>query len=109
MPQPIPAFAAHRIAELTARVRAELDMLSFATKPWVIPKYHAGRKIFDVVIVGAGQSGLVAGHALKRRGVTNLLILEMPGAMRACGKPPPETTRYAPRKRSPAPISACRR
>src|ERR1700674_2637463 len=54
MPQPIPAFAAHRIAELTARVRAELDMLSFATKPWVIPKYHAGRKIFDVVIVGAG-------------------------------------------------------
>ena len=76
MPQPIPAFAAHRIAELTARVRAELDMLSFATKPWVIPKYHAGRKIFDVVIVGAGQSGLVAGHALKRRGVTNLLILD---------------------------------
>ena len=76
MPQPIQAFAAHRIAELTARVRAELDMLSFATKQWVIPRYHKGRKMLDVVIIGAGQSGLVVGHALKRRGVTNVLLLD---------------------------------
>ena len=76
MPQPIQAFAAQRIAELTARVRAELEMLSFATKPWVIPKHHDGRKMFDVVIIGAGQSGLVLGHALKRRGVSNLLLLD---------------------------------
>jgi FAD-dependent urate hydroxylase len=76
MPEPIPAFAKHRLAELTARVRAELEMLSFATKPWVIPKHHNGRKIVDVVIIGAGQSGLVLGHALKRRGVTNLLLLD---------------------------------
>ena len=76
MPEPIPAFASHRIAELTARVRSELAMLSFATKPWVIPKHHNGRKMLDVVIVGAGQSGLVVGHALKRRGVVNLLLLD---------------------------------
>jgi FAD-dependent urate hydroxylase len=70
------AFAAQRLAELAAQARAELDMLSFATKQWVIPKLHAGRKMLDVVIIGAGQSGLVLGHALKRRGVTNILLLD---------------------------------
>lgn len=70
------ATAEQRLAELADRVRAELDMLSFATKPWVIPREHDGEKIPDVVIIGAGQSGLVAGHALKRRGVTNILLLD---------------------------------
>ena len=72
----VQAFANQRIAELTRRARADLDMLSFATKPWVIPKSHNGRKMLDVVIIGAGQSGLVLGHALKRRGVTNILLLD---------------------------------
>lgn len=76
MPQAVSAFAAQRLADLTARVRSELDMLSFATKPWVLPKYRDGRKMYDVVIIGAGQSGLVVAHALKRRGVTNVLLLD---------------------------------
>ena len=72
----IDAFATQRLAELALRARAELDMLSFATKQWVIPKFEAGRKIYDVVVIGAGQSGLVVGHALKRHGVTNILLLD---------------------------------
>ncbi|MDR3475480.1 MAG: NAD(P)/FAD-dependent oxidoreductase [Devosia sp.] len=76
MPPVVQAFANQRIAELTRRARADLDMLSFATKQWVIPKQHNGRKMLDVVIIGAGQSGLVVGHALKRRGVTNVLLLD---------------------------------
>jgi len=72
----VQAFSNPRLTELTRRVRAELDMLSFATKPWVIPKFHDGRKMLDVAIIGAGQSGLVLAHALKRRGVTNLLLLD---------------------------------
>lgn len=68
--------AEQRLADLADRARAELQMLSFATKPWVIHREHDGKKIPDVVIIGAGQSGLVAGHALKRRGVTNILILD---------------------------------
>ena len=56
-----------RLAELAERVRADLAMLAFATKPWVIPRQHDGAKIPDVVIIGGGQSGLVAGHALKLR------------------------------------------
>ena len=72
----IDAFATQRLAELALKARADLEMLSFATKPWVIPKYQDGRKVYDVVIIGAGQCGLVAGHALKRRGVTNMLLLD---------------------------------
>nr|WP_253949342.1 NAD(P)-binding domain-containing protein [Mangrovicoccus sp. HB161399] len=61
---------------MTRRAREDLAMLSFATKPWVIPAEHAGRRIPDVAIVGAGQSGLVLGHELKRRGVDNILLLD---------------------------------
>lgn len=68
--------ADHRLEELARRARADLEMLNFATKPWVIPQHHDGVKLPDVVIIGAGQSGLVAGHALKRRGITNFLILD---------------------------------
>ena len=76
MSQPIDAFAAQRLLDLSARVRADLEMLSFATKQWVLPKFEEGRKLYDVIIIGAGQSGLVAGHLLKRRGVTNILLLD---------------------------------
>jgi len=33
----------------------------------------SGQHVFDVVIVGAGQSGLIIGLALKREGVCNVL------------------------------------
>ncbi|SON53915.1 dihydropyrimidine dehydrogenase subunit A [Hartmannibacter diazotrophicus] len=65
-----------RLDDLAQRAREELAMLSFATKPWVIPQSRDGERIPDVVVIGAGQSGLVVGHALKRRGVTNILILD---------------------------------
>ena len=76
MSQPVQFSASQRLAELTARARADLEMLSFATKQWVIPRHRDGRKLIDVVIVGAGQSGLVLAHALKRRGVTNILLVD---------------------------------
>lgn len=66
----------NRLDELAARARAELAMLSFATKPWVIPRSENGEKMLDVAIIGAGQSGLVVGHALKRHGVTNIALLD---------------------------------
>jgi len=36
----------------------------------------SGQHVFDVVIVGAGQSGLIIGLALKREGVCNVLLLD---------------------------------
>jgi glycine/D-amino acid oxidase-like deaminating enzyme len=35
-----------------------------------------GRQVYDVVIVGAGQAGLIVGLALKREGVRNVLLLD---------------------------------
>lgn len=68
--------AEQRLAELTQRVESELAMLSFATKPWVVAKMYEGQPTLDVVIIGAGQSGLILAHALKRRGVSNFLVLD---------------------------------
>lgn len=77
-PAPIPQLpdAAARLAALTAQVTADLAMMGYATKPWVLPRAHLGQVVPDVVIIGAGQSGLALGHMLKRRGVTNVLLLD---------------------------------
>lgn len=68
--------AEQRLADLADRARADLAMLAFATKPWVVPKTWNGAPVHDVVILGAGQNGLVAGHELKRRGVTNVRLID---------------------------------
>jgi cation diffusion facilitator CzcD-associated flavoprotein CzcO len=68
--------ASQRLAALADQARAEMSMLSFATKPWVLPKTVDGQPVRDVVIIGAGQNGLVAAHALKRRGVIDVLLLD---------------------------------
>ncbi|MDM9627877.1 NAD(P)/FAD-dependent oxidoreductase [Rhizobium sp. S152] len=65
------------LQELAERVQADLKMMDYATKPWVEPRFdESGKQILDVLIIGAGQSGLAVGHALQRRGVGNILILD---------------------------------
>lgn len=68
--------AAGRLAELRSRALREMEILSFATKSWVIPQTAGDDPIPDVIIIGAGQSGLAAGLELKRRGVTNILLID---------------------------------
>ncbi|MBO9196964.1 NAD(P)/FAD-dependent oxidoreductase [Rhizobium sp. 16-449-1b] len=68
--------AVGRLEELKSRVRREMEILSFATKSWVVPTASDMAPMPDVVIIGAGQSGLAAGLELKRRGVTNILLLD---------------------------------
>src|ERR1700730_9119996 len=65
------------LARLAAQARRDLAALAHPAAPWVRPIFHpSGQHVFDVVIVGAGQSGLIIGLALKREGVDNLLLLD---------------------------------
>jgi len=58
-------------------VRQELDLLDYPRRPWVSPRRGpAGEAIYDVVIVGAGQSGLAAAFGLAREKVANVLVVD---------------------------------
>jgi cation diffusion facilitator CzcD-associated flavoprotein CzcO len=62
---------------LAARARRELAMMAYPARPWVHPLRHpSGTHVHDVAIVGAGQSGMAAALALRREGVTNLVLLD---------------------------------
>jgi cation diffusion facilitator CzcD-associated flavoprotein CzcO len=65
------------LAALETQVRREIDLLADPGQSWVRPRQHpSGRHVFDVLIIGAGQSGLGAAFALKREGVTNTICVD---------------------------------
>lgn len=69
--------ADERLAALTARLRREVEMLAYPSGAWVEPLHDpAGVPVYDVVIVGGGQSGLAIAHGLMRDGVRNLVVLD---------------------------------
>ena len=73
-PQPTAEAALARLAEQAQR---DLDALAHPSSAWVRPVADAmGRQVYDVVIVGAGQAGLIVGLALKREGIRNILLLD---------------------------------
>ncbi|HZE45346.1 MAG TPA: NAD(P)/FAD-dependent oxidoreductase [Xanthobacteraceae bacterium] len=66
-----------RTAELAAQARADLQLLSYPSTPWV-ERMHAadGTTVHAVVVVGAGQSGLAIAASLRREGVDDVLVLD---------------------------------
>lgn len=65
------------LAALEARVRRDLELTSHPTLDWM-PETVAknGEHIYDVVIAGAGQGGLILAHQLKRDRVQNVLLFD---------------------------------
>jgi cation diffusion facilitator CzcD-associated flavoprotein CzcO len=65
------------LAALTRQVRRDLELLDYPRRPWVAPRSaKSGEPIYDVVIVGAGQSGLTAAFGLARERVGNVLVVD---------------------------------
>ncbi|WP_234731616.1 flavin-containing monooxygenase [Acidocella facilis] len=64
------------LTELAARVRHDLACLDYPARPWVRPHRHPEGHVYDVLIVGGGQSGLAAAFGLMREKVENILVLD---------------------------------
>ncbi len=66
-----------QLVEHTAAVQRDLQLLDYPRRPWLSERRtKAGAPIYDVVIVGGGQSGLVTAFGLMRERVTNVLVLD---------------------------------
>ncbi len=65
------------LLDLTAEARADLQALSHPTAAWLSPAYTANHMpIEDVIIVGAGQSGLIIAAMLEREGLRSVSVLD---------------------------------
>ena len=65
------------LAELETQVRDDLQKTAHPNAPWLKPKPGPdGQPALDVLIVGAGQSGIAIGFGLLRSQVTNFLVLD---------------------------------
>ena len=65
------------LSQLADAVRRDLELLLYPQRPWVPPRTtREGQPIYDVLIVGAGQSGLATAFGLLRERVQNLLVVD---------------------------------
>ena len=64
------------VAALEARLAQDLAWLELPAKDWVPPRTHAGRRVRDVVIVGAGMCGLAALAQIRLLGISNSLCID---------------------------------
>jgi len=65
------------LERLEAQVRRDLATIEAPPAGWMRARLGAdGRQAFDVVVIGAGLSGLSIGFGLRRQGIDNFLILD---------------------------------
>lgn len=69
-------MTAEALQALAKRVAREIEMTAHPRTEWMVPRLHRGRPALDVLIVGAGQSGLATAHALRRDRVRNILLID---------------------------------
>lgn len=54
------------------KLREELERINYPVRPWT----YSSTNQFDVAIIGAGMAGLAAAFALKRLGISNIIIFD---------------------------------
>lgn len=65
------------LTDLEADVRADLARIAHPHAAWLEPKVGPdGKPALDVLIIGAGQSGVAIGFGLMRSRVSNILVLD---------------------------------
>jgi FAD-dependent urate hydroxylase len=65
------------LARLAECVHRDLELIDYPRREWITPRTTAGgAKVYDVVIVGAGQGGLASAFGLMRERVTNVLVVD---------------------------------
>jgi FAD-dependent urate hydroxylase len=74
--RPCQGAATMSVTQLSDRVRRELTYLSYPPREWTLPRSRDGNGVLDVLIVGAGQSGLATAFGLKLERITNLRIVD---------------------------------
>ena len=76
--EPVGAMAASvGLVQHVRRVHRDLELLDYPRRPWLAPRVaSSGEPVHDVLIVGAGQSGLSTAFALARERVTNVVVVD---------------------------------
>lgn len=65
------------VEALQRRIARELAMIAHPKMPWVKPRTGPdGAPALDVLVVGAGQSGVATAFCLRRMQVTNVLVVD---------------------------------
>jgi FAD-dependent urate hydroxylase len=65
------------LTALEAQVRADLARIAHPSADWLVPKCGPdGKPALDVLIVGAGQSGVATAFGLMRSQVTNVAVVD---------------------------------
>ncbi len=64
------------LAELEADVARDLALIAHPRMEWLQPKTSGGKPVLDVLVIGGGQCGVVAGFALLRQKVRNILVID---------------------------------
>lgn len=64
------------LAALETEVKRQIEMTAHPRADWMAPRTRAGKPVLDVLIVGAGQSGLATAFGLMRERVSNILVID---------------------------------
>jgi cation diffusion facilitator CzcD-associated flavoprotein CzcO len=77
LPNDAPDSGLFALSALTARARDDLSRIAHPGLPWMQPRPGPdGAPALDVLIVGAGQSGIAIASALLRARVDNILVVD---------------------------------
>ncbi|AIT80780.1 NAD(P)-binding domain-containing protein [Novosphingobium pentaromativorans] len=64
------------LSDLEAKIAHDLETLNYGRPNIVRPRTHPDGHVYDVLIVGGGQSGLGAAFALLSERMTNILVID---------------------------------